>query len=202
MIVGVMGIVLASSSKYRQQVLAAAGIEARIVAPEFDERALDSLFGTMEPGEFAVRLATGKARSVAGEIAVGELVLAADQLAVLGDRMLSKPADLDAAIEQLISMSGTTHELINGLVVWNTATDRWATAIDVHRVTMRDFTLGDAAAYVERFEPLDSVGAYRVEDDADLIASVEGSGDDGVMGLPIRVVRELLGSVAGDGDRL
>lgn len=193
---------LASSSKYRQQVLAAAGIEARIVTPDFDERALDSLFGTIEPGELAVRLATGKARSVSAELEAGELVLAADQLAVLGNRMLTKPLDLVAAIEQLTSMSGTTHELVNGLVVWNSATDRWATAIDVHRVTMRDFTRAEAAAYVKRFEPLDSVGAYRIEDDADLIASVEGSGDDGVMGLPIAVVRRLLGSVAGDGDRL
>ena len=182
--------------------LSAAGIEARIVAPDFDERALDSLFGTIEPGELAVRLATGKARSVAAVIEPGELVLAADQLAVLGERMLTKPADLAAAVEQLAAMSGTTHELINGLVVWNAATDTWATAIDIHRVTMRDFTGAEAAAYVERFEPLDSVGGYRIEDDADLIASVEGSGDDGVMGLPITVVRRLLESVAGDGDRL
>ncbi len=50
----------------------------------------------------------------------------------------------------------------------------------------------EAAAYVEQYRPLDCVGSYRLEDDADLIESVEGSGRSGVIGLPLDVVRDLL----------
>ena len=57
---------------------------------------------------------------------------------------------------------------------------------------MRPFTEVEARAYVEEFRPLDCVGAYRLEDDADLIESVSGSGDDGVIGLPIAVVESLI----------
>jgi predicted house-cleaning NTP pyrophosphatase (Maf/HAM1 superfamily) len=61
---------------------------------------------------------------------------------------------------------------------------------------MRAYDRGEAAAYVEAFRPLDCVGSYRIEDDADLIESVEGSGQDGVIGLPLAVVRRLVAEVS------
>lgn len=187
-----MELVLASSSTQRRRLLEAGGIVARWVAPVFDERALDTGFDATAPGELALRIAEGKARSIAGEVVGGEVVLAADQLAVLGDAMLTKPADLVAAVEQLMAMSAGSHRLINGLVLWRPSDGRWLRATDIHRVTMRPYTRAEAEAYVERFEPLDSVGGYRIEDDADLIESVEGSGDDGVQGLPMSIVRRMM----------
>jgi septum formation protein len=191
-----MELVLASASTHRRRLLSAAGIDARLIAPDFDERALDADFDPAGPAEFALRLAEGKARAVRGSLAPGEVVLAGDQLAVLDGAMLTKPADLPAAVAQLMSMSGRSHDLVNGLVLWRPDDDRWVRAVDVHRVTMRSYDRAEAAAYVERFRPLDSVGAYRIEDDADLIESVVGSGDDGVQGLPIAMVREMLAELA------
>jgi predicted house-cleaning NTP pyrophosphatase (Maf/HAM1 superfamily) len=77
-------------------------------------------------------------------------------------------------------------------VLRDPAADREWTESDVHRVTMRRFSRDEAVEYVERCRPLDCVGAYRLEDDADLIGAVEGSGPSGVIGLPLDVVRELL----------
>jgi septum formation protein len=90
-------------------------------------------------------------------------------------------------------MAGGTHRLVNGVVVRRA--DRILSACDMHRVTMRAFGRDEAEAYVARFLPLDCVGAYRIEDDADLIERVEGSGADGVIGLPIAVVRDLLARI-------
>ena len=202
-------LILASSSRYRRELLARAGIEVTSMAPDVDERAFDHLLGTEGPCGLAVAIATAKAHSVAaitrsvpGRAAPAMLsleqnrwILAADQLAVVEGpdgrpAMLTKPGTPERAVEQLLSMSGSTHELVNGVVVLHDgAVHR---ACDVHRVTMRAFTRREAEDYVAEFAPLDCVGSYRIEDDADLIESVEGSGDDGVIGLPLDVVRALL----------
>jgi septum formation protein len=187
-------LVLASRSPYRRTLLAEAGIAHDAITPDFDERALDHELARLGPEALAIEIARGKARSVVAE--PGSLILAADQLAVFqggGDStLLTKPGTVDRAVEQLVSMAGRTHRLVNGLVLRDPDANREWMASDVHRVTMRPFTRDEAAEYVERCRPLDCVGAYRLEDDADLIESVEGSGPSGVIGLPIDVVRELL----------
>lgn len=186
-------LILASSSRYRRELLARAGIEVEVLAPDIDERAFDHLL-EHGPCELTIAIATAKARAVARD-GSGIWVLAADQVAVAEDddgtpHLLTKPGTPERAVEQLTAMSGRTHRLVNGVVVWHAGEVH--SACDVHTVTMRAFTRDEAQAYVDRFAPIDCVGAYRIEDDADLIASVEGSGDDGVIGLPIAVVRRLL----------
>jgi predicted house-cleaning NTP pyrophosphatase (Maf/HAM1 superfamily) len=106
--------------------------------------------------------------------------------------LLTKPDSPDDAVAHLLAMSGRAHELVNGVVVTRAGRDMIVSAVDRHLVTMRAFSERDARDYVERFRPLDCVGAYRIEDDADLIASVDGAGDDGVIGLPIAVVVDLI----------
>jgi len=187
--------VLASTSPYRRALLEEAGIEHRAVAPHFDERTLDHELPRLGAEGLAIAIARGKARSVVAED--GALILAADQLAVLQDddattRLLTKPGTVDRAIEQLVTMAGRTHRLVNGLVLRDPATDQEWTRSDVQRVTMRPFQREEAVAYIERCRPLDCVGSYRLEDDADLIESIEGGGRSGVIGLPLDVVRDLL----------
>jgi septum formation protein len=188
-------LVLASTSPYRRALLEGAGIAHTVVAPDFDERALDHELARLGAEALAIEIARGKARSVV--VDDGTVVLAADQLAVLeqddgSSRLLTKPGTTDRAVDQLVAMAGRTHRLVNGLVLRDPSTDsEWAMS-DVHRVTMRPYDRDDAVAYVERFRPLDCVGAYRLEDDADLIESVDGSGRSGVIGLPLDAVRDLL----------
>lgn len=186
-------LVLASGSTYRAEVLRRAGIDVDIVRPDVDERALDHRFDPADPGAFALLLARAKAESVLGRVPLGSIVIAADQLGVLGDALLHQPGTVERAVEQLMQMSATTHRLINGLVVC--CEGEWHQAVDVHRVTMHSFDRSEAVAYVEAYRPLDTVGGYRIEDrggGADLVESVSGSGDDGVMGLPVEVLRGLL----------
>ena len=188
-------LVLASGSTYRRRLLADAGIEVDVVLPDFDERSLDDRFASWGVDRYVVEVALGKARSVVDQVASDAVVLAADQVAVHDGRLLTKPASLDAAVDQLLSLSGSTHELVNGIVAMR-ADGRTAMAVDRHVVTMASFDRAAVEAYVREFEPLDSVGAYRIEDDAGLLASVEGSGDDGVIGLPLLVVRSLVAEVS------
>lgn len=192
---------LASGSRYRAALLAEAGLEAEVDPPGIDERALDDGFLALGPEAFALDLARRKAEAVAPRHP-GAVVIAGDQVGVLdtaaGPVMLTKQPTLDGAVEQLLSMSATTHRLVNGLVVLDTTRGTSAAGVDVQEVTFRTLTRAEVADYVGRFEPFDTAGSYRLEDQDALgpgrgfVVSVVGEDPSGVVGLPLPLLRRLL----------
>ena len=200
---------LASGSRYRATVLRAAGYEVEVDPPSVDERALDALFA-VDPQRQALELAQLKAADVAPRHP-DATVLAGDQVGVLvtpdGPRQLTKQPEEEGAVEQLLAMSGTTHQLVNGLVLVRTdssgAVRRSMGGIDVQEVTMRAFDREDAVAYVRRFEPFDSAGSYRLEDQDEMapeerfIVDVRGEDPSGVLGLPLPLLAHLLEGLDG-----
>ena len=97
-----MKIVLASSSRYRKELLARLGFPFETMAPEVDE--------TPRPGEMpqdlVLRLAKAKAASAARSSGPA-IVIASDQVAAAGERTLGKPGTREDAIANLMSMAGT-----------------------------------------------------------------------------------------------
>jgi septum formation protein len=188
-----MGLILASTSRSRSELLARLDVPFTCVAPDFDERAEDHRFAELGPQAFALALARGKARSVARHYP-NAWVLAADQLAVLdldeGPRLLHKPGTHERAIDQLMSLSGRTHRLINGVVLARGDVEH--VEVDEGRLTMRAFPRAEAEAYVTRYRPLDSAGAYHIEDAGiRLFKRIDGD-HTGIMGLPLLAVCRLL----------
>ncbi len=185
---------LASGSPYRAAVLRGAGYDIEVDPPHVDERASDSLFARGAE-VLALELARQKADAVAPRH-VADIVLAADQVGVLdqpgGPRMLTKAPGIDAAVAQLMAMSGTTHRLINALVLLHTGTGEAVDGVDVQVVSMCEYDESAARAYVERFEPFDTAGSYRLEDDAGLVESVQGEHDSGVLGMPLPLLGRML----------
>ena len=185
---------LASTSRYRAELMDTLGLDYVAAAPDVDERALDHRFAGLGADGYVLELARAKARSVAATHP-DALIIGGDQAAVLtvdgSDTLLHQPGGRDRAIEQLMEMSGTTHRLVNGLVVLDAGTGIHH-EIDIHVITMRAYHRTEAAAYVDAFEPYDCAGGYRLEDDADLIASVVGEDPSGVIGLPLPSLRRLL----------
>ncbi|CAB4538665.1 unannotated protein [freshwater metagenome] len=197
-------LVLASSSLYRAQILAEAGIKSTIDPPEVDERSFDALFDECGPEEFALMLARKKVASVAPRH-VAALVLAGDQVGVLqresGLMQLHKQPEEDSATEQLMAMSASTHALVNALVLMNTVTGQVEEGIDIQRVTMRSFTEAEARSYVREFRPYDSGGSYRLEDQlqmakgTEFVIDVQGEDPSGVLGLPIPLLKRMLAAI-------
>jgi septum formation protein len=188
-------LVLASTSRYRAELLGRLEIPFETAAPAFDESAHRDSFGALDDEAFALRMAVGKAESLASAFA-DDWVLAADQIAVLPGpprRLLEKPGDSHTAVEQLMALAGRTHRLVTGVVVQRGASGERHTAVDVHRLTLRDLPRAEAEDYVRRHQPLDCVGAYRIEDAGiKLFQRIEGADFTGVIGLPLLAVGRLL----------
>ncbi len=111
-------LVLASASRTRFALLAAAGIPAEVEPAEIDERAVSDPQEAkgVAADQIAKSLAHAKALAVSRKL-LGRVVLAADQTLSCGGRLLHKPSSLAAAAEQLAFLSGKTHQLHAAVVI-------------------------------------------------------------------------------------
>lgn len=199
-----MRLVLASTSRYRRQLLARVltplGHDVEAVAPGVDE-ALSPIESLLPVAERATLLATRKARAVAhrSEFA-GALVIGSDQIAVDPDGFtLHKPQTPERALDQLARLSGRTHELVTAVAIARVTADKeaLATACDTHRLTMRPLSRDALARYVALDHPLDCAGSYRLESlGVALFSRVEADPDtadeSAIVGLPLMKTLSLL----------
>lgn len=181
----VVDLVLASGSPRRQQLLASLGLSPRVMPSGVDE--------TLFPGESAFdgaeRLAREKAADVVARVGPEPLVVAADTLVVLDGRPLGKPRDRREAREMLEALSDRTHDVVTGVAVAREG--RLVSSRDITLVTFGRLSAQDIARYVASGEPDDRAGAYAIQGIAGLfVTGVQGSPST-VVGLPVRLVREL-----------
>ena len=175
-----MKTVLASSSRYRKELLDRLGFPFETMAPEVDE--------TPRPGEFpqdlVLRLAKAKAASAARRSGPA-IVIASDQVAAAGERTLGKPGTQEDAIADLMSMAGTTVTFFTSLIVVNT---RGAMHQHVDRtyVRLRKLSLDEVRRYVELEQPLDCAGAIKSEGRGILLLDkIETEDPTALIGLPL-----------------
>ncbi len=154
------------------------------VRPEVEE----NLPTRGDPHRVAAGNAQLKAMSVACD--AGDLVLAADTVVALGDRLLGKPEGPQQARAMLRSLGGTTHRVVTGVAL---RTPRSCEVRSVEtQVTMRSLSDEEIEAYVASGESVGKAGAYAVQETADrFVAAMEGPYDN-VVGLPVDTVREML----------
>lgn len=179
-------IVLASGSPRRRHLLDMLGIPHEVVPPDIPEEPRHG----EQPEVLAVRLATEKAVAVSRE-RPGELVLAADTVVTVDGQILGKPTDAADAERMLHLLSGRQHWVITAVAL-ALPTGEVRERCDVTEVWFRPLTTATIRSYVATGEPLDKAGSYGVQGvGAVLIERVEGD-FFGVMGLPLRLVLELL----------
>jgi septum formation protein len=181
-----MELVLASTSPWRRALLEQAGVPCRGEAPEVDER---SVLVT-DPTELACELAVRKARSVSHRFP-DALVLGADQIVHVGERIFHKPVDPAEHLGALRFLRARRHRLVTGVallgrglrVVFHEET--WLT----FRADLADEEL---RAYVASGEGAGCAGGYEIERrGSQLVERVEGDWFN-VVGLPVlRVITEL-----------
>ena len=172
-------LILASTSRYRQELLSRLRLPFEAVAPEVDETALPG----ERPAALAERLALAKARAVAARFP-GAVVLGSDQVADLNGEAIGKPGTHEAARAQLERMSGQQ-------VVFQTAVAVVApglAAIERAEVRVRLRTLSAPAieAYLRADRPYDCAGSAKVESlGIALLDAVESDDPTALIGLPL-----------------
>lgn len=172
---------LASASPRRKQLLEMLGLPIRVVPANIPEAPLPR----EAPLAYSKRLAREKARAVPGEF-----VLGADTIVVMDEHLLEKPADAEDAVRMLSLLQGRTHEVISSVALAHNGTEEVRT--DITKVTFRSADDAYLRAYVATGEPMDKAGGYGIQGyGAALVEKVEGD-FFGVMGLPVRLVLELL----------
>jgi septum formation protein len=182
-------ILLASSSRYRRELLGRLLPCFDSVSPDVDEHAFHDLEPT--PDSLAQRLAIEKTQAVFRRFPEA-IVIGSDQLADLNGQVLGKPGTVSAAVDQLLSMSGKTHRLLTAVCI--AAPGKPLISImDETRLTMRSLSPEDALRYVERDQPLDCAGSYKIESlGISLFEKIETEDFTAIMGLPLIQVSQSL----------
>lgn len=180
-------IILASQSPRRKQLLEWAEVPFEIVVKETDESYPDGLAS----GSVAVHIARNKAIAVQSIVPDGSVILAADTIVVLNDRVIGKPKSREDAIAILRALSGHKHSVITGVVIRGKQKEiAFADTTDVYFHELSD---GQIEFYVDKYKPYDKAGAYAIQEWIGVVGIKSVNGDFyNVMGLPVsRVVQEL-----------
>ena len=183
-----MKIILASQSPRRRELLSSLGFTFDIIAPDICEDIIEGL----SPAEFAAELSQRKLFAVADMLknANDTIIIAADTIVSIDNKILGKPEDENDAFNMLKMLSGHWHNVFTGLSV--SINEKFITNICRTRVKFRDLTDEKILAYIRTGEPFDKAGSYGIQGLAkEFVETYEGSYNN-VVGLPTEMLMKIL----------
>jgi septum formation protein len=181
-------LILASTSRYRRELLARLRLPFEVEAPGVDEapRAGEA------PADLALRLALEKARAVAAR-RPGAVVIGSDQVAELDGQPIGKPGSHERAVEQLRRMSGRRVVFHTAVAVVRADTGFEAARLAPVAVTLRTLANDEIEHYLRTEQPYDCAGSAKSETlGIALLASIESDDPTALVGLPLIRTCELL----------
>jgi septum formation protein len=179
-------LILASGSPRRKELLTAVGWEFEAVTAGIDE----SLKPGEDPATYVQRLAKSKADAVAAKLNHG-LVLGADTTVVVDDHILGQPLDDDDAKRMLQLLNDKWHEVLTGVAVVRVGGES-RVAYETTRVRFADMSEREIDWYISTGEARGKAGAYGIQGAAGLfIKEIQGDYFN-IVGLPVRLVYELI----------
>ena len=181
-------IVLASASPRRRELLAEYGLNFEVSPADVDE----SLVPGMPPREFARMLAVRKANAVASRMESGELVIAADTVVALENRILGKPQDEADARMMLNQLSGKRHEVLTGVCIIDTATKQLLVSVERTEIEFRELSEAEIENYIASGECMDKAGSYGIQGRGGLFVTATLGSTSNVIGMPMELFRRML----------
>lgn len=181
-------LILASTSRYRRELLARLQLDFDVVAPEVDEAAL----ADETPTQLAQRLALAKARAVARR-RPDAIVIGSDQVADLAGRAIGKPGSHAGAVEQLRAMRGNTIQFRTAVAVVCASTGFERSALETVEVRMRRLTDAEIERYLALEPAYDCAGSAKCEGlGIALMDAIRSDDPTALVGLPMIRTAELL----------
>ncbi len=187
-------LILASASPRRKTLLQQAGFDFDIIVPQIKE----IIQAQWSPEKCVQELAYQKAQDVIAQLRQPEnshlnrIILAADTIVAIADEILGKPRDVADAYQMLWRLSRTRHRVLTGICLWPLSWQRGITALATTYIEMRPMSVQEIQDYIASGEAMGKAGAYAIQESADrFIRHIDGDFDN-VVGLPIKLVRQVL----------
>ena len=185
-------LILASQSPRRRELLTQAGFEFTVLAIQISEIPDENL--SLEDQIQQLSFEKAQALVESGKLSEeqGFLLLAADTVVVLGDKILGKPANKVESAHYLRQLSGRKHRVITAVCLWDLDSGRVVKSFDQTWVSFRGLNEDEIKAYAESGEGLDKAGGYGIQGKAGaFVDGVEGAMDT-VVGLPVALVERMI----------
>lgn len=174
-------LILASTSKYRKQLLEQLQWPFSIMAPDVDETVYKDQM--MSPKDLAKKLSYLKAHDVLSKNP-DAVVIGSDQVCSLENTIFSKPQNKENALNQLKQMSGRKHQLLTSVTICS-AEDSF-TWTNITSLTMRMLNDAEIERYLDIDTPYDCAGSYKLESmGIKLFSRIEMSDHTAIIGLPL-----------------
>jgi septum formation protein len=172
-------LILASTSRYRRELLQRLRVPFDCVPPQVDETPLPG----EAPAALAARLALAKARAVAA-LHPAAVVIGSDQVADLAGEPIGKPGSHDRAVDQLRRMSG--HEVIFHTALAVVRGEHAETQSAPVRVRFRQLTDPEIERYLAIDQPYDCAGSAKCESlGVALLEAIDSDDPTALIGLPL-----------------
>lgn len=182
-------IYLASQSPRRKEIMRELGISFRVVASSYHEKRIPGI----SPEELVLRHAWGKA--VQARIPNKKRwVLGADTIVSCKDTVLGKPKSMKDAFRMIQMLSGKSHEVYTGMVLFQPSSGKICTGVAVTKVYFKKLKTQDICKYFQTMNPLDKAGAYAIQEGAAIVEKIEGSYTN-VVGLPTELLKLILKNI-------
>jgi len=179
-------LILASSSPRRQYLMKEAGFHFTSEKPDGDEK-----FPTDLPVDQVAKYLAEKKAEHFRLTMKDEIILTADTVVILDNKIINKPEDRAEAIRMLLALSGKTHLVVTGVCI--ISKEKEESFDDTTEVTFQTLTLDEIEYYVDTYKPYDKAGAYGAQDWIGMVAINKITGSYfNVMGLPIHKVYQHL----------
>ena len=182
-------LVLASSSPRRVTLLKKIGVAFQDFDPGIDERR----FFFESPLQYVKRVARSKAL-VGKKRYPGSLVLAADTVVCLGQRVLGKPRDRSEAISALQALSGKQHKVITSVILIDDAQKERVSTVTTH-VDFHHLDFDTIQSYASCGESDDKAGGYAIQGLGSIFVRGMSGSLSNVVGLPLEETIKLLNLV-------
>lgn len=187
--------VLASKSPRRKFLLEMLGLQFEIVPSNFEE---ENVSTEIEPAAYVKHLAEEKAKEVANRIGNQKVLISADTIVVLDNKIINKPYDKQDAFNILSSLSDNEHYVYSGVSL--KSEEKQITHYAKTKVRFRDLSENEIWAYIETGSPMDKAGAYGIQDDFGALFVKEITGCYyNIVGFPLetfyRMLKEMFSEV-------
>ena len=177
----IMTVILASSSKFRKQLLSKLRIPFKCISPDIDESRLKN----ESVSSYVKRLSIEKARKV-GASCRNSIIIGSDEVADLDGTILGKPITKEKAKKQLKMLSCNKVVFRTGLCVLNSKTNKYYASVNNYNIYFNDLSNNTINSYLSKDDVLKCAASIRIEGLAiNLIKKMNGKDPSSIMGLPL-----------------